>query len=175
MEDSISLVRRCADRGCHLCNLWFILIEISFPVQWCAFKWILNPWMLLIAYTLLIIYYRLVLKPLYIMLVLFANCQERKLLTQAGLEKLNGDLHQPSKIRYVSRSFSVRCFIFLAYCKGIDLCGYSVYCGTPQAIWSFLCNIIGDHTGEFLIISFGGFIDIQCSWIALIYLFLRWV
>ena len=48
VEDSVSLVCKCADKGCHSCNLWFILIEISFPVQWCAFKWILNPWMLLI-------------------------------------------------------------------------------------------------------------------------------
>ena len=27
----------------------------------------------------------------------------------------------------------------------------------PQAIGSFLCNRIGDHIGEFLVISFGGF------------------
>ena len=33
----------------------------------------------------------------------------------------------------------------------------------PQAIGSFLRNIIGDHTGEFLVISFGDFISIQCS------------
>ena len=33
----------------------------------------------------------------------------------------------------------------------------------PQAIGSFLCNRIGDHTGEFLVISFGGFMGIQCS------------
>ena len=33
VEDLDSPVHRCADRGCHHCNLWFILIEISFPVQ----------------------------------------------------------------------------------------------------------------------------------------------
>ena len=33
----------------------------------------------------------------------------------------------------------------------------------PQSIGSFLRNRIGDHTGEFLVISFGGFICIQCS------------
>ena len=27
----------------------------------------------------------------------------------------------------------------------------------PQSIGSFLCNRIGDHTREFLVISFGGF------------------
>ena len=32
-----------------------------------------------------------------------------------------------------------------------------------QAIGIFLHNRISDHTGEFLVISFGGFIDIQCS------------
>ena len=31
--DSISPIRRHADRGCHYCNLYFISIEISFPVQ----------------------------------------------------------------------------------------------------------------------------------------------
>ena len=72
------------------------------------------------------------------------------MLTQARLEKLNGDLHQPSRIRYVSRSFSVRCFISLEYCKWIDFGGYSVCCGTPQAIGIFLHNKIGDHTGDVL-------------------------
>ena len=96
--------------------------------------------MLLIAYTLLIIYARVVLTPLYSMLVLFADCWEIKLLTQAGLEKLNGELDQPSRIRYVSRSFSVKCFISLAYWEGIYFHGYSVCCGTPQAIGSFLHN-----------------------------------
>ena len=43
VEDLVSPVRKHADRGCHSCNLLFILIEIYFPVQWCAFKWILNP------------------------------------------------------------------------------------------------------------------------------------
>ena len=33
VEDSISPVRRRANKGCHSCNLWFILIEISFPLQ----------------------------------------------------------------------------------------------------------------------------------------------
>ena len=31
--DSVSPIRRCVDRGCHYCNLYFISIEISFPVQ----------------------------------------------------------------------------------------------------------------------------------------------
>ena len=137
------------------CNIWFILIEISFPVQWCAFKWILNPWILLISYTLLIIYARIGLTPLYNMLVLFVDCWESKLLTQARLEMLNKDLHQPCGIRYVSISFSVRCFISLAYWEAIDFCGYSVYCGTPQAIGSFLYNRIGDHTGDVPCFSLG--------------------
>ena len=33
----------------------------------------------------------------------------------------------------------------------------------PQSIGIFLRNRIGDHTGEFLVISFGDFIGIQCS------------
>ena len=63
-------------------------------------------------------------------------------------------------------------FISLAYWEGIDFYGYSVCCGTPQAIGSFLCNKIDDHTGELQVNSFGGFVLIQCSWIALISLFL---
>ena len=51
----------------------------------------------------------------------------------------------------------------LAYWEGNDFCSYSIYCGTPQAIGSFLHNRIGDHTGEFVVISFGGFVGIQCS------------
>ena len=71
MEDLVSPVHRRANRGCHSCNILFILIVY--------FKGILNPWMLLIAYTLLIIYARVGLTPLYSMLVLFvvigrANC-----------------------------------------------------------------------------------------------------
>ena len=73
-----------------------------------------------------------------------------------GLEKLYGDLHQPSRIRYVSISFSVRCLVSLEYWKGlISVVTLSIV--VPQAIGSFLHNRIGDHTGEFLVISFGGF------------------
>ena len=78
------------------------------------------------------------------------------MLIQARVEKLNGDLHQPSRIRYVLRSFSVRCLVSLAYRKGlISVVTLSIL--VPQAIGSFLYNRIGDHTGKFLVISFGGF------------------
>ena len=87
---------------------------------------------------LLIVYARVGLTQLYSMIVLFTECWESKLLIKVRVEKLNGDLHQPSGIRYVSRSFSVRCFISLAYWEGIDFCGYSVCCGTPQATRSIL-------------------------------------
>ena len=57
-----------------------------------------------------------------------------------GLEKLNGDLHQPSRIRYVSRSFSVRCLFLLHIGKGlVSMVTLSVV--VPQAIGSFLRNI----------------------------------
>ena len=105
------------------------------------------------------------------MLVLFIGCWGRNLSIQARVGNLNRDLHQPSRIRYVSRSFSVRCLASLAYGKGlISVVSLSVV--VAQAIGSFLRNRIGDHIGELLVISFGGFIGIQCSWIALISLFL---
>ena len=55
---------------------------------------------------------------------------------------MDPDLHQPSGIRYVSRSFSVRCFVSLAYGKGlISVVTLSVV--IPQAVGSFLCNSDG--------------------------------
>ena len=120
---------------------------------------------------LLIIYARVGITPLYSMLVLFAECWESKFLIQARVEKLNGDLYQPSEIRYVSRSFSVRCYVSLAYGKWL-ISEVTLSIVVPQAIWSFLHKRIGNHTGEFLVIFFGDFIGIQCSWIALISLFL---
>ena len=33
VEHTVSSIHRCADRGCHYCNLCFILIEIYFPIQ----------------------------------------------------------------------------------------------------------------------------------------------
>ena len=131
--------------------------------------------MLLIAYTLLIIYVRVGLTQLYIAcLSLFVERWERKLFIQARVEKLNGDLHQPSVIRYVSRSFRVRCLFLLHIGKGL-ISAVTLSIVVPQAIGSFLRNKIGYHTREFLVISFGGFIGIQCSWIAMISLFLSWV
>ena len=99
------------------------------------------------------IYARVGLTQLYSMLVLFGECWESKLLIQARMEKLNGDLHQPSGIRYVSGSFSVRCLVSLAYGKGF-ISVVTLFFVVPQSIGSFLRNRIGDHTGEFLVISF---------------------
>ena len=93
------------------------------------------------------------------------------MLIQVRVEKLNGDLHQPSRIMYVSRSYSVRCLISVAYGKGL-ISAVNLSIMVPQSIGNFLCNRIGDHTGEFLVISFGGFTSIQCSLIALISQFL---
>ena len=109
------------------------------------------------AYMLLIIYARVGLTQLYRMLVLFAKCWESKLSIQARVEKLNGDLHQSSRIRYVSRSFSVRCLVSLAYRKGL-ISAVTLSILVPQAIGSFLHNRIGDHTRKFLVISFGVFL-----------------
>ena len=109
---------------------------------------------------------------IYSMLVLFAECWDRNLSIQAGVEKLNGDLHQLCGIRYESRSFSVRYLVSLAYRKGL-ISGVKLSILVPQAIGISLRNRIVDSTGEFLVIfPLGVFIGIQCSWIALISLFL---
>ena len=73
------------------------------------------------------------------MLVLFVECQESKLLIQVRVEKLNGDLHRPFGIRYVSRSFSVRCLVSLAYGKGL-ISAVTLSVVVPQPIGSFLRN-----------------------------------
>ena len=62
--------------------------------------------------------------------------------------KLNRDLHQPYGIRYVSRYFSVRCLVSLAYGKGL-ISAITLSVVVPQAIGIFLCNRIGDDTGDF--------------------------
>ena len=56
------------------------------------------------------------------------------------LEKLNGDLHQSSEIRYVSRSFSVRCLVSLAYRKGL-IFRVELSVVVPQAIGISLRNM----------------------------------
>ena len=71
------------------------------------------------------------------------------------MEKLTGDLHQPSRIRYVWRSFSVICLVSLTYRKGL-VSAVTLSIVVPQAIGIFLHNRIGDHTREFLLIFFGG-------------------
>ena len=61
------------------------------------------------------------------------------MLIQASVEKLNGDLHQPSEIRYESRSFSVICLVSLAYRKGL-ISGVNLFVVVPQAIGISLRN-----------------------------------
>ena len=55
-----------------------------------------------------------------------------------------------------SRSFSVRCLVSLTYRKGL-IFAITLSIVVPEAIGIFLRNRNGDHTGEFLVISFGGF------------------
>ena len=82
---------------------------------------------------------------------------------QAGVQKLNEDLHQPSGIRYESRLFSVICLVYLAYREGF-IFGVNMSVVVPQAIGISLCNRIGDSAGEVpVIFSLGVFIGIQCS------------
>ena len=97
------------------------------------FEWIFYPWMISNAYTLLIIYARVDLTPIYSMLVLFTCCWGSDLSIQAKAGKLNGDLLQPSGIRYEVWSFSVRYLISIAYWKGL-ISGVKLSVVVPQAI-----------------------------------------
>ena len=90
------------------------------------------------------------------MLVLFAECCESKLLIQARVEKLNEDLHQSSRIRYESISFSVGCLVSLAYREGL-ISGFNLSVVVPQAIGISLHNKIGDSAREFLVVVLWGF------------------
>ena len=69
--------------------------------------------------------------------------------------KLNGDLLQPSGIRYEVWSFSVRHFISIAYWERL-IFGVKLSVVVPQAIGISLRNIIGDSAGEFLVVVLWG-------------------
>ena len=103
------------------------------------FEWIFYPWMISNAYTLLIIYARVYLTPIYSMLVLFTCCWGSHSSIQAEVGKLNRDLLQPSGIRYQVWSFSVRYLISIAYWKGL-ISRVKLFVVVPQAIWIFLRN-----------------------------------
>ena len=81
----------------------------------------------------------------------------KQFINSAGVGKLNRDLHQPSEIRYESRSFSVRYLVSLAYSKGL-ISGVKLSVVVPQAIGISLRNRIGDSAREFLVIVLWGFL-----------------
>ena len=83
---------------------------------------------------------------IYSMVVLFIECWGSNLSIQAGVGNLNGDLHQPSGIRYESISFSVRCLVSLAYREGL-ISGVNMYVVVPQAIGISLCDSYGEEDG----------------------------
>ena len=91
-------------------------------------------------------------------LVLFTCCWGSNLSIQAEVGKLNGDLLQPSEIRYEVWSFSVRHLISIAYWKGL-IFGVKLSVVVPQAIGISLCNRIGDSAGEFLVVVLWGFLS----------------
>ena len=72
--------------------------------------------------------------------------------------KAHGDLHQPSGIRYELRSFSVSCFISLAYRK-VLISGVKIFVVVPQSIGISLHNRIGDSAREFLVVVIWGFLS----------------
>ena len=89
--------------------------------------------MLLNSYTLLIIYDRVGLTQLYIACLSCLLSVEIAVYQYNVVKNLNGDLHQPSGIRYKSRSFSVRYLVSLAYRKGL-ISGVKLSIVVPQDI-----------------------------------------
>ena len=137
---SFSDSQTCRQRLYLSCNLWFILIEISFPVQWCVLNEYFIHGIMSNAFTLLIIYSRIDLTPWYIE-CLYCLPVVEEVIYQFKLKigKLNGDLLQPSGIRYEVWSFSVRHLISIAYWKGL-ISGVKLSIVVPQAIGISLCN-----------------------------------
>ena len=78
---------------------------------------------------------------IYRMLVLFTCCWLINLSIQAKVGKLNGDLIQPSRIRYKVWSFSVIHLISIAYWEGL-ISRVKLYVVVPQAIGISLRNNI---------------------------------
>ena len=129
---SFSGSQTCRQRLYLSCNLWFILMEISFLVQWCVFDYCIH-WNMSNSFTLLIIYTRIDLTPWYIV-CLYCLLVVEEVLYQFKMKigKLNGDLLQPSGIRYEVWSFSVRHFISIAYWERLIFGVKAVCCGTPS-------------------------------------------
>ena len=124
------------------------------------FEWIFYAWMFSNAYTLLIIYARVYITPIYSMLVLFTCCWGSDSPIQAEVGNLNRDLLQPSGIRYEVWSFSVRYLISIACWKGL-ISRVKLSIVVPQAIGISLRNRIGDSAGEFLVIFLWGLISLH--------------
>ena len=97
------------------------------------------------------------------MLILFTYFWGSDSSIQAEVGKLNGDLLQPSGIRYEVWSFSVRYLISIAYWKRL-ISGVKLSVVIPQAIGISLHNRIGDSGGEFLVVVLWGF-SIGIQWL----------
>ena len=102
------------------------------------FEWIFYPWMISNAYTLLIIFARVDLTPIYIvwlscLLIVEEVIHQFKLKLESSMRiYFNG-------IRYEFWSFSVRYLISLAYWKGL-IFGVKLSVVVPPAIRIYFCN-----------------------------------
>ena len=149
---SFSDSQTCRQRLYLYCNLWFILIETSFPVQWCVFDLMLYPLEYVKCFYIIDdIYARIDLTPWYIV-CLYCLLVVEKLLYQFKLKigKLNGDLLQLSGIRYEVESFSVRHFISIAYWEILISGVKAIYCGTPSHRNFSLQHLVKSTLGESL-------------------------
>ena len=101
------------------------------------------------------------------MLLLFTCCWGSNLSIQVEVGKLNGDLLQPSEIRYEVWSFRIIYLISIAYWKGL-IFGVRLSIVVPQSIGISIRNRIGNSTGDVPCFYLGfvgtmGLIFLTCS------------
>ena len=104
--------------------------------------------MILNAYMLLIIYARVGLTQLFIAcLSCLLNVERENYQYKREWKSSTGIYVNRKGIRYVSRSFSVRCLVSLPYGKGL-ISTVTLSVVVPQAIAISLRNKIGDFAGS---------------------------
>ena len=119
VEESVSLFRWGGGKVCH-CYICSLLIEVSISLPLYVYDYeYFDPWMQLY----LIIHVGFIYSRVGLTLNIYHACLVRYfwgwIVGTSVVENLNGDLIQPSRIRYVSYPLVLAAFISLAYWNGL--------------------------------------------------------